>query len=62
VRFVVFAGEGRVADAEAVVEVGFGVFAADVVDTFVVVGVAEVDFVGRDADYGSFWAVSKRVG
>jgi hypothetical protein len=53
VDLVVFGGEGRVLDAEAIVKGGFGVFAADIVDFFIVLCVGQVDFVRRDADYWS---------
>lgn len=48
---VVFGAEGRELDGEAIVEGGFGVFAADIVDFFIVLGVGQMDFVRRDADY-----------
>jgi hypothetical protein len=51
VGLVVFGAEGRVLDAEAIVECGFGVFAADIVDFFIVLWVGQMDFVGCDADY-----------
>jgi hypothetical protein len=51
VDLVVFGAEGRVPDGKAIVEGGFGVFAADIVDFFIVLWVGQVDFVRRDADY-----------
>jgi hypothetical protein len=51
VDLIVFGGEGRVLSAEAIIEGGFRVFAADIVDFFIVLWVGQVDFVRRDADY-----------
>lgn len=50
VHLVVFAGKSCILGAEAVVKIGLGVFAADIIDALVIICIAQVDFIRRDTN------------